>query len=239
MSILTNNGKVFTLGGSVLSYIPSPVPTKGDLINMDLDGNGNKTYRVLVINGNMAKVLGMSNISTSQAWSTLDTLFTTTIGGQPVSKYQGSDLDTYLNTTWYNTLSADAKTAIVPQTVVQDSWTASANFTPVECKGTETVGQRNAYALSIQDIVDYLGVDASYITRAAIWKMFWNIESAPASTEISLWLCSGHSGYEDQAWVASPNSIAYQSATSKKGVRPTFTIDLSKISFTKTTEVIS
>lgn len=82
MSILTNNGKVFTLGGSVLNYTPPPpAPTKGDLINMNLDGNGNKTYRVLVINGNMAKLLGMSNISTSQAWSALDTLFTTTIGG--------------------------------------------------------------------------------------------------------------------------------------------------------------
>lgn len=197
MSIITNNGKVFTLGGSVLNYTLPPAPTKGDLINIDLDGNGDKTYRVLTMNDNVAKLLGMSNISTSQAWSALDTLFTTTIGGQLVSKYQGSDLDTYLNTTWYNTLSVDAKAAIVPQTVMQDSWTASANFTPVKCVGTETVGERNAYALSIQDIVDYLGVEASYITRAAIWKMFWNIESAPASTEISLWLCSGHSGYED------------------------------------------
>lgn len=65
MSILTNNGKIFTLGGSVLNYTPLSAPTKGDLINMDLDGNGNKTYRVLVINGNMAKLFGMSDISTS------------------------------------------------------------------------------------------------------------------------------------------------------------------------------
>lgn len=81
MSILTNNGKVFTLGGSVLNYTLPPAPIKGDLINIDLDGNGDKTYRVLTMNDNVAKLLGMSDISTSQAWSALDTLFTTTIGG--------------------------------------------------------------------------------------------------------------------------------------------------------------
>ena len=70
MSILTNNGKVFTLGGSVLSYTPPPpAPVKGELINMNLDGNGNKTYRVLAINGNVAKLLGMSDISTSQKYN--------------------------------------------------------------------------------------------------------------------------------------------------------------------------
>ena len=71
MNILTNNGKVFTLSGSVLNYTspPSPAPNKGDLINIDLDGNGDKTYRVLAINGNVAKLLGMNDISTSQKYN--------------------------------------------------------------------------------------------------------------------------------------------------------------------------
>lgn len=234
MSILTNNGKVFTLGGSVLNYMPSPVPTKGDLINMDLDSKGNKTYRVLVINGNMAKLLGMSNISTSQAWGT--NTYSIEVAGQPISKYQDSDLDTYLNTTWYNTLSTEAKSAIVPQTIVQDAWSGT-NYKPNICKGTETVGERNAYALSVQDIVDYMGIDAPNITNTNIWKMFWNTESTP--TEGDLWLCSGHWGYEDHAWFVYANGITYTGAAVNKCVRPTFTIDLSKIPFTKTTEVIS
>ena len=79
MSILTNNGKVFTLSGSVLNYTPPP-PTKGDLLNIDLDGNGNKTYRVLAINGNVAKLLGMSDISTSQIYNTTSKTGTFTNG---------------------------------------------------------------------------------------------------------------------------------------------------------------
>lgn len=69
MSILTNNGKVFTLGGSVISYTSPPLAAKGDLVNIDLDGNGNKTYRVLAMNGNVVKLLGMSDISTSQKFN--------------------------------------------------------------------------------------------------------------------------------------------------------------------------
>lgn len=61
MSILTNHGKVFTIGGDVATL--EPLAVKGDLINMDLDGNGDKTYRVLSMNGNIAKVLGMDNMT--------------------------------------------------------------------------------------------------------------------------------------------------------------------------------
>ena len=43
LSILKLNNKIITLGGSVVTAIDYPV--KGELINMDLDGNGNKTLR--------------------------------------------------------------------------------------------------------------------------------------------------------------------------------------------------
>lgn len=116
MSILTNNGKIFTLSGSVLNY--TPPPTKGDLINMNLDGNGDKTYRVLAINGNVAKLLGMSDISTSQRYNATSKTGTF-INGTTGQLYMGSDLDTYLNTTWYNTLTSAAKAAIVPESRTQ------------------------------------------------------------------------------------------------------------------------
>lgn len=107
MSILTLNNKIITLGGSVVKV---PLATKGNLINMNLDGNGNKTYRVLAMNGNVAKLLGMSDISTSQKYNATNKIGTFTNGtkGQP---YVGSDLDTYLNTTWYNTLT-DRKSVV-------------------------------------------------------------------------------------------------------------------------------
>lgn len=234
MSILTNNGKVFTLGGSIVSYTKPLVPTKGDLINIDLDGNGNKTYRVLGIKDNIAKLLGMSNISTSQAWGSV---YSIEVGGGLISQYQGSGLDTYLNTTWYNTLSTEAKSAILPQTTLQDAW-SMADWKPKLCKGTTTVGERNAYAPSVQDIVNYIGVDAPSITNTDLWKMFWNTESAP-STGSDVWLLSGRPDYEDIAWFIFANGITCTGTGTEKCVRPVFTIDLSKIPFTKTTEVIS
>lgn len=46
---------------------------KGELLTMDLDGNGNKQYRVLSINNNIAKVFDMSDISTSQRYYAVET----------------------------------------------------------------------------------------------------------------------------------------------------------------------
>ena len=51
---------------------------KGELLTMDLDGNGNKQYRVLSVNNNIAKVFDMSDISTSQVYYADGTLVTTT-----------------------------------------------------------------------------------------------------------------------------------------------------------------
>ena len=111
---------------------------KGELLTMDLDGNGNKQYRVLSINDKIAKVLGMSDISTSQTYYADGALVNTTIGGYTVPKYQGGDIDTYLNTTWYNTLSAEAKSTIVPQTIVQDVWSVT-GFSLNKWVGSEIV----------------------------------------------------------------------------------------------------
>jgi hypothetical protein len=70
----------------------------------------------LNVNGNVCKVLGMFDDLTSKYNSTS---MTTTFGSTTAQKYEGSTLDTYLNTTWYNTLSSEAKNAIVPENVVQ------------------------------------------------------------------------------------------------------------------------
>lgn len=40
---LSKDGKYFTLNGKLLQYLlPAPLVTKGDLIKLDLDGNGDK-----------------------------------------------------------------------------------------------------------------------------------------------------------------------------------------------------
>ena len=259
MSILTNNGKIFTLSGSVLNYTPPPPPppTKGDLINMDLDGNGNKTYRVLAISGNVAKLLGMNDISTSQKYNATSKTGTVT-NGTTGQLYAGSDLDTYLNTTWYNTLSADAKAAIVPESRTQYmyryydepntpntpkytyqyqfNWSDS-DYENVNLTDSILIGNRNIFALDFKDIFDYFGKVC--ITSNELMELWTNQTSAV--NDKYWWLSSADAGIPGNAWYVRGSGGIFGSygVGDACAVRPAFNIDLSKIPFTKTTEVIS
>ena len=255
LSILTNNGKIFTLSGSVLNYTPPP-PTKGDLINMDLDDNGNKTYRVLAISGNVAKLLGMNDISTSQKYNARNKIGTFTNGtkGQP---YVGSDLDTYLNTTWYNTLTSTVKAAIVPESRTQcmyryynepntpntptytyqyqHNWSNS-DYENADLTDSILIGNQNIFALDLKDIFDYFGKVC--ITSNELMELWTNQTSAVSGKY--WWLSSAVALGPGVAWcVDGGGYLGYTGVSNAYAVRPAFNIDLSKISFTKTTEVIS
>lgn len=256
MSILTNNGKVFTLGGSVLSYIP-PLAVKGDLLNMNLDGNGNKTYRVLAISGNVAKLLGMSDISTSQKYNATSKTGTFT-NGATGQLYAGSDLDTYLNTTWYNTLTSTVKAAIVPESRTQYmyqyydepntpntptytyqyqyNWSDS-DYKNANLTDNILIGNRNIFALDLKDIFDYFGKVC--ITSNELMELWTNQTSAVSGKY--WWLSSALAGSPGRAWNVDGayGYLRYDSVGLADAVRPAFNLDLSKIPFTKTTEVIS
>ena len=253
MSILTNNGKVFTLSGSVLNY--TAPPTKGDLINIDLDGNGDKTYRVLAISGNVAKLLGMSDISTSQKYNAPSKTGTFT-NGATGQLYAESDLDTYLNTTWYNTLSSAAKAAIVPESRTQymyqyydepntpntPTYTYQyqynwSDYSNANLTDSILIGNRNIFALDLKDIYDYFGkvcITSNELMElwtnqtSAVSGKYWRLSSANADHLDSTWSVSGRYG-----------SLGSYGVGDAHAVRPAFNLDLSKIPFTKTTEVIS
>lgn len=255
MSTIVLNGKVLTVGGKALEYIQMPV--KGDIVNLDLDGQGAKQYRVLNMNGNVAKVMAMYDTLAS-TWNS-GASKTTTIGTLTVTKYEGNDIDTYLNTIWYNTLTSTVKAAIVPESIVCDAWywsrsTASGN--PVYsgtygdtvpgtsnysigkyAGGTLNIGNHNVFALGVQDVIDYLNdssvqVDTSAILRNVnIWKMFWNDE---VQHSVYLWLRSSSAEYSDYAWSVRGNygSLTDDDVVNSLVVRPALNLDLSKISYT-------
>ena len=242
--------KTLLVSNWVYGYL---LPHKGDLITMDL-GNGDKTYRVLKINGNIAECLAMYEASILKYNTTSKT---TTMGGTTVQQYANSDLDNYLNTTWYNTLSNAAKAAIVPKVVIQDAWQywTSLSHTYSGTYGTEvpgttnysiskydggtlTVGNRNVYAIGVQDVIDYLSdeslrVDTTAILRNVnIWKMFWNTKTQPSSIYYP-WLCSAYVGDPTCVSIVSRNKgrLAQSGCSNSNAARPAFQIDLSKISF--------
>ena len=248
--------KVWVEVKGVVDKTPPPLAYKGDILSMDLDGNGAKEYRVLSMNGDVAKVVAMYDTLTSIWRNDYDT--TTTMGTLTVAKYEGSDIDTYLNTTWYNTLTSTTKAAIVPEFVVCDAWywgnTGDPDYTGTYgtavpgtdnytiskyTGGTLNIGERNVFALSVQDVIDYLNdssvqVDTSAILRNVnIWKMFWNDEVSHSGKYS--WLRSSDADDPVTAWNVLGNygNLSGIVVDGSYVVRPALNLNLSQIEFTK------
>lgn len=248
---LSKDGKYFTLNGKLLQYSPAPLVAKGDLIKLDLDGNGNKQYRVLGINGNVAKLLGMSDISTSQKYNATSKTGTFT-NGTTGQSYVESDLDTYLNTTWYNTLTSTVKAAIVPESRTQYiyqyydepntpntptytyqyqyNW-SDLDYENVNLTDSILIGNRNIFALDLKDIFDYFGKVC--ITSNELMELWTNQTSAVSGKY--WWLSSANADYPGVAWIVDGayGRLDDYGVGFAFAVRPAFNLDLSKINFTK------
>lgn len=249
------DNKVLMSGNQMALYVPPPMPMKGDIVNLDLDGSGNKQYRVIKCNGNVAQIMAMYDTLTSE-WNT-DISKTTTMGTLTVAKYDGSDIDIYLNTTWYNTLTSTAKAAIVPENVVCDAWylgntgdpdytgtygssvPGTSNYTISKyAGGTLNIGNRNIFALGVQDVIDYLNdsnvqVDTTAILRNVnIWKMFWNDEVSHSGKYP--WLRSSNADDSSRAWIMHGDygRLDYRNVSRSTVVRPALNLNLNQIEFT-------
>lgn len=246
MGIVMLNNKVLMSGNQMALYIPPPIVPKGSLVKMNLDGT-ERQYRVLSVNGNVCKVLGMWDDLTSVYNSTSTT---TTFESTTAQKYEGSTLDTYLNTTWYNTLSTEAKNAIVPENVVQYcyqyydepntpntptytyqyqyDWSYS-DYENANNVSNVTVGERNVFALDLKDIFDYFGKVC--ITSNELMTMFWN-----STTKVSknLWLRSSSADGSSYAWRVdgASSDLSYNDVANSFVVRPALNLDMSKIQYT-------
>ena len=229
---------------------PPIPPTKGDLIKLNLDGHGDKQYRVLAMNGSVAKLLGMSDISTSPAYNATSKPGTFT-NGSLGQLYADSDLDTYLNTTWYNTLNSTAKAAIVPESRTQYlykyydkpntpntptytyqyqyNWSNS-DYDNANLTDNILVGNRNVFALDLKDIYDYFGkvcitgneLMELWTNQTGYISQQWYLSSAGEGNTINVWSIDGSRG-----------RFYTGNATFLNAVRPAFNLDLSKIHFTK------
>ena len=245
MGIVMLDNKVLMSGNQMALYIPPHFepPAKGSIVKMNLDGT-ERQYRVLSVNGNVCKVMGM--------WDDFynSTSTTTTFGSTTAQKYEGSTLDTYLNITWYNTLSTEAKNAIVPENVVQYcyqyyaepntpntptytyqyqyNWSDS-EYDNEDNVGNVTVGNRNVFALDLKDIYDYF--DKVCITSNELMTLFFN-----QTTQVSkyLWLRSADADYSDGALGVDGDGggLGYDGVSDSIVVRPALNLDMSKIQYT-------
>lgn len=215
------------------------MPIKGQLITMDI-GNGSKQYRVMKMTGKTtALCVAMYEANTSRQFHASSNV------------YSGSALDTYLNTTFYNTLSTTAKEAIVATNINQYKYTYNSSVYNATTHASyanystkvlvANVGNRNIFALDVEDIEEYFGGTAGSassktqgtFSTANIWTLFWNTTAKP-STVTYPWLRSAYAAYSDYVWfVDGVDGYVYSNRVSvSSAARPAFTIDLSKIDFT-------
>ena len=236
-------GTIPTYDGAIMNFA-----AKGDIITIE-----GKQYRVLNTNGAVAEVLAMYDASTSQVFNATSKTVTFS-SGRTGLQYQGSTLDTYLNETFFATLSATMQAAIVPKVINQDMWgygsSAQSSGTYYHqtygssnryyydnssgvSYGTAEVGSRNVYALSIHEAIDYLGVSANGdFTDTDIRQMFWNDS---VSRSQFLWLRSARVDNDINAFYVNGyyGFFDYESFNIGYRVRPAFQIDLSKIAWSK------
>lgn len=115
----------------------------------------------------VVEVVAMYQTTSSQQWNYNTSSYSSSATANYT--YNGSLIDTYLNTTWYGTLSANAKKAIVSNNITQykydynsSSYNATTHASYASYPGT-TFGTmtRNVYALDIQDIEFYFGGSTS------------------------------------------------------------------------------
>ncbi len=221
------------------------MPVKGDLITIE-----SKQYRVLKTNGSVAEVLAMYDATTSQKFDAHSGI---------ANVYADNSLDVYCNETFYDTLSATMKAAIVEKTFTQDEWsyakgsssiTGTKIYRAVDSSSNQyRIGltnaakgdsiSRNCYVLSVQDVIDYLEVTTDMtvsnttLTALNVWKMFWNKTTANSQ---DAWLRSAsystvNAGYAFIAF-GQTGDVASGGIQYAHAVRPAFQIDLSKIEWT-------
>lgn len=202
---------------------------------MDLDGNGNKTYRVLKMDGNIAEVMAMYD--TSKELPPFDSKLSSI----------------------YTTFSEVAKAAIISKTMYQYKYsynnnvynaTTHASYIDYSTKvQVKSIGEKFVYAIDLENIENYFN---NIFSSTDLWLLFWNTTSRPTGNDI--WLSSA-TNYSDNPQEAKYIYINYfggyindsvvmnrrngKTNYNEHPIRPVFCIDLSKIPFTKTTEVIS
>lgn len=214
---------------------PLVMPVKGDLITMNLDGR-DRLYRVLkIVDKTVVEVLTMWNLRESLQFD------------PDYDDYKNSELDTYLNTTWYNTLSSTAKAALVSKNINQYAYTdnsvynsnAHASYADYSTKTlNQNVGNRYVYALDVEDIEMYFGGTGgsandktpATFSKTDILQMFWNRTTTIGE---SVWLRSKKADDYGYGWrVFGKGFVDIAIITAYCNARGAFQIDLSKIGFT-------
>lgn len=228
------------------------MPKKGDLITL----NDNKKYRVLKTNETEAFVLAMDNASDSLTYWDKESNQTTDGFGKEGTKYEGSNVDNFLENTWYANLESSQPEmygAIKPVTIYQNMYEYHVPYPVTDipedyfAKGenpTTTMSSPppfDPYYISCghesvlvgQRHVYALGLEdiVDYVGKDNLKKedlrgMYF--ESSTDTTYTTFWLNSAYEFYKTASWQANfkGNNLIMNYTYLTCAVRPSFVIDL-------------
>lgn len=224
------------------------MPSKGNLITIE-----DKSYRVMKIDGTTALLMANYSIGTMAMYSSSVT--TTSFGSITGAKYEGSDIDTHLNTTYYNSLSIALKSAIIPTNIKQSMYnvkwgTDYTNLKMTTYDGTvysagkvaeiDISSPRNIFVLDLDDIAEYYS-GISTITSSMLGELLLadkNDTWLRSSTDMTNYFRIFSGNYAESIYGP---CLVYGAGGTKTivNVVPAFYIDLSKIEYKKIVSMTS
>ena len=175
------------------------LPNKGDIIKFDAKGDGTiHRFRVLKMTGNNALLMDLTEDSGAMAYG--GTTTTQYSDGNNYPMYMYSTISNYCDSTYFNSLKQEIKSAIKLQIRNTSAWAignnaygqlSSYNFkinSRAESEATQStywtylkVGQKatpssvRCFAIDLDDIVEYFGWNrSSVIYGPDIWNVFGN-----------------------------------------------------------------
>lgn len=187
----------------------------GDLLNID----GSKYIVISQTDDNKYLVMRKDSIGNRAFQSS------PRVDGENFNTYQNSEIDNYLESSWYSTLSSAMKTAIQATNINQASYS---NNSPDAKQQTGYNGQmyntinRHVYLPSVDDIgkvvdLNNSGKIKSFLNGTSIWTRDSYQRSA-----LPVMILDANDDYLS-------NNDVYMSY----GIRPSFVIDLSKVDYTE------
>ena len=232
-------------GNVTITCVCIPIPSKGDLITMD-----GKTFRVLKTEGRKCDVMCLTDETCAYYDSNPQTMNFDISGGTYTGlKYENSTLDTYLNETWFGTLSSDIQNAIIEQEVVQDLYnvtnTTSDNTVlsilagvsyrtnRISVQSHHLSNKRKVRELDVNDLCEYFDYTTDDVPASDVRMMIFNqSEYSSLLSDISLVSAYYSGNYNYCCEISKIGYVSNGSNSTSRGIRPVFKLDISQVTWT-------
>jgi len=225
------------------------MPELDEIIKIDMFGDGNyQRFRILKINGMTATLFSLDNSIYSIPFNDQNTTALFEDGTQHLD-YENSVLDKYLNETYYNSLKASIKAAIIPVNIIQScyirdndvSQSATFNLDSISVGDysynrltQKVIGNRYCWALDLDDLREYFKLDIGDTLDGRDLMEFFT-EQRSAYYLFSMYFRTAYYNSNGVVFLSGDNGVITQTIPNYTHTniitRPAFKIDLTNVDY--------